>query len=288
LRKKKQRKDKTRRNDGEYLRIYTQHLEKKVRNVETEKQLLDAEALRLKQELLSLRKEDDGNRNVEIRNKQNGNSKISNLHEGDRGNEKKIQEPTEILLKWYELHSGGGDPVKVAGGGEGAGVRGSEYIFKIVVLGMPEKTAFIRKYVSGVFTEDIKMTLGVDFSVKKVEVDGTQITLRIWDFESEDRFRFALPDYIKDTNGVIIMCNVIDPNGFKRLSEYIEIVWDNVGDIPIFLAIPGLPSEAEKRVKPSEKYKLTEITSEIGSNGEYAFKLLTKKILEQIEEKNKA
>ena len=39
--------------DGEYLITYTRHLEKRLRNLETEKQLLDAERLRLEQEALA-------------------------------------------------------------------------------------------------------------------------------------------------------------------------------------------------------------------------------------------
>jgi len=43
----------------ENLRTYTKHMEKRLRNLETEKQLLDAERLRLEQELHSLRNEID-------------------------------------------------------------------------------------------------------------------------------------------------------------------------------------------------------------------------------------
>ena len=43
----------------EQLKTFTLHLKKRVRNLETEKQLLDAERLRLEQELYSLRNEID-------------------------------------------------------------------------------------------------------------------------------------------------------------------------------------------------------------------------------------
>ena len=55
--KEKKKKEETK--DGEYLITYTRHLEKRLRNLETEKQLLDAERLRLEQELHSLRNEID-------------------------------------------------------------------------------------------------------------------------------------------------------------------------------------------------------------------------------------
>jgi len=55
----KERRKKKETKDEEYLITYTRHLEKRLRNLETEKQLLDAERLRSEQELHSLRNEID-------------------------------------------------------------------------------------------------------------------------------------------------------------------------------------------------------------------------------------
>jgi len=55
----KERRKKEETKDEEYLITYARHLEKRLRNFETEKQLLDAERLRLEQELHSLRNEID-------------------------------------------------------------------------------------------------------------------------------------------------------------------------------------------------------------------------------------
>lgn len=188
------------------------------------------------------------------------------------------------MLKWYELLSGKAGQATATRNRMGEQEnRESEKIFKIIVLGMPEKTAFIRKYTSGVFAEDIKMTLGADFSIKKLEVDGTPITLRIWDFASEDRFKLTRPAYIKGSDGAIIMNDVMDAKALKNLSEFIETIKKNAGDIPIFFSIPKLSSKAEERIDFNEGYTLNEITSEIGPNGEHAFELLTKKMLEPIE-----
>lgn len=41
--------------DDNYLITYTRHLEKRLRNLETEKQLFEAEKMRLKMEVESLR-----------------------------------------------------------------------------------------------------------------------------------------------------------------------------------------------------------------------------------------
>ena len=128
--------------------------------------------------------------------------------------------------------------------------------------------------------EDIRNRAGVDFYTKILEVEGKTVTLRIWDFAAEERFRFLLHQYIKDANGAIIMYDAIDIKILKIISELLEIIKKNVADIPIFFAIPELPSKAEELVDLIEKYTLTEITSETGPTGEHAFELLTKKMFE--------
>ena len=123
------------------------------------------------------------------------------------------------------------------------------------------------------------MTIGADFSVKMVEVEGKKVTLRIWDFAAEERFRSLLPHFIRGANGAIIMYDVIDAKTLKVISEVIELVKKDVGNIPIFLNVPELPSKAKEIVSLTKKY-ITDISTEIESRAENVFELLAKKILE--------
>jgi len=77
------------------------------------------------------------------------------------------------------------------------------------------------------------------------------------------------------------MYDAIDAKSLKNVSEVLEIVKKNVGEIPIFLAIPEFPSKAEELVDLTRKYTFTEITSEVGLTGEHVFQLLMKKMLER-------
>ena len=321
MRKKKKENTRKEKKEEEYLITSTRHLEKRLRDLETEKQLIDTERMRLEQELHSLRNEIDRLRDtkgrktpiwrlmqlvpVNIRNvfgeileklmlimlstrdlgEQNlrdVKSGFSTLLEEIEALRKIIQEPGKKLLKWYELCSGKASQLQVSNNiVEKEEKKKFEYAFKIIVLGKPEKTAFILKFVTGIFSEDIRNTIGADSYIKNVEIEGINATLRIWDFAAEERFRFLLPQYIRDANGAIIMYDAIDAKGLKILSEVLEIVKENVGKIPIFLTIPELPSKAEEFVDLTEKYTFTEITSEVEPNGEHAFELLTKKMLER-------
>jgi hypothetical protein len=321
LRKKKKEDNKKEKKEEDYLITSTRHLEKQVRDLETEKQLIDTERMRLEQELYSLRNEINRYRDTKGRkspicrlmqliptnirnlfgeileklmlimlstrdlgeqNLRDVESGFSTLLEEIEALRKMIQEPRKKLLKWYELRSVKTEqPLGINNQIEKEEKKKSEYAFNIIVLGKPEKTAFILKSVTGIFIEDIRNTVGADFYIKNVEIRGINISLRIWDFAAEERFRFLLPQYIRDANGGIIIYNAIDAKSLKNISEVLEIAKKNVGEIPIFLAIPELPSKAEEFVDLTRKYTFTDITSEVGPTGEHAFELLTKKMLER-------
>ncbi len=276
--------------NGEYLITYTRHLEKKIRILEKEKQLLDAERLRLEQEISRLKNEYIEKIKAPIVSNNSGNNFSKSLGKVDKKQKEspkdstttidypieeevdKLQEPNEILLKWYELQH-----IKTE---QPPASNDRDYSFKIIVLGKPEKTAFIRRFTTGFFQEDIKMTTGADFSVKNVEVGGRTMTLRIWDFDTGERFKPLLAPFIKGANGAIVMYDIIDAKTLKDISEVIDLVNKIVGYIPIFLSIPELPSKAKEIVTLLKKYTFTEISNEIGPKGERVFELLTKKMLE--------
>jgi GTPase SAR1 family protein len=294
---------------------------KKQKKISKNKALIDAERMRLEQELQRLRNEIDRFRDMKGRkspiwrlmqlipanirnlfgeileklmlivlntrdlgeqNLRDVKSGFSTLLEEIEALRKTIQEPRKRLLKWYELYSGKASQLQVSNNiVEKLEKKKFEYAFKIIVLGKPEKTAFILKSVTGIFIEDVRNTIGADIYIKNVEIEGINVSLRIWDFAAEECFQFLLPQYIRDANGGIIMYDAIDAKSLKNVSEVLETVKENVGEIPFFLAIPELPSKAEELVALTEKYTFTEITFEVGSTGEHVFELLTKKMLER-------
>ena len=59
----------------------------------------------------------------------------------------------------------------------------AKYIFKIVVLGdgAVGKTSLIKRYTEEKFQSDYILTIGANFAVKNIEVDGVVVKLQIWD-----------------------------------------------------------------------------------------------------------
>ncbi|XP_066995082.2 ras-related protein Rab-43 isoform X2 [Anabrus simplex] len=81
-----------------------------------------------------------------------------------------------------------------------------DFLFKIVLIGDcgTGKTCVVQRFKSGTFVERHGNTIGVDFSMKTVTVDGKKVKLQIWDTAGQERFRTITQSYYRSANGVII------------------------------------------------------------------------------------
>ncbi len=60
----------------------------------------------------------------------------------------------------------------------------TEHLFKVLVIGDHKagKSSFVKRYVKNQFYEELKTTIGVDFSMKVIDWDGhTRVRLQLWD-----------------------------------------------------------------------------------------------------------
>ena len=98
-------------------------------------------------------------------------------------------------------------------------------LFKVIIFGDGGvgKTTFVNRYLTGVFKGDTTMTIGVDFHIKKLELDRTSVGLQIWDFSGEEQFRFLLPTYVLGASGGIFMYDITRYSSLKNITEWIKI-----------------------------------------------------------------
>ena len=59
---------------------------------------------------------------------------------------------------------------------------------KVILLGdsSVEKSAFTKRYCYNVFNPSERLTIGVDFHVKTIDLHGKNIKLQIWDVGGEE------------------------------------------------------------------------------------------------------
>ena len=114
----------------------------------------------------------------------------------------------------------------------------SRYLHKLLIAGSggSGKTTLLRRYTTGLFSGSTKMTIGVDFSVTTAKTSsGAAVTLQIWDFGGEERFRTMLPSFCLGASGCIMLFDPLRPETFYELDEWISIVRNNTKNVPILL-----------------------------------------------------
>ncbi len=161
---------------------------------------------------------------------------------------------------------------------------------KILLLGDASvgKTPFIKRFCYNLFNPSERLTIGVDFHVKTIDLQGKKIKLQIWDVGGEERFRFLLPTYCLGANAAVFLYDVTRSQTLDNIGEWVNNVRHKSGDIPIML-VGIMPNEKKKRqvsaeegVKIADSRNLSgyfECNIQTGKNIEETFEALTRLIL---------
>jgi len=135
-------------------------------------------------------------------------------------------------------------------------------MFKIIIFGDGGvgKTTLIARYLTGIFKSDSLITIGVDFHVKKIEIEGKRVSLQIWDFAGEERFRFLLPSYVIGASGGIFLYDITRYSSFKNFDSWLEIFKKGYRgenhQIPVLMVGSKLDLEYKRAVSREEAYEL--------------------------------
>ena len=167
-----------------------------------------------------------------------------------------------------------------------------DHTFKIILLGEPgvEKTALAQRFCFDLFNPSEKLTIGVDFYVKTIELQGKKIKLQIWNIGGEERFKFLIPTYCNGANAAMIIFDITNSKSLNQISELTQIVREKVSNIPIMLIGSKLDLKEvrelnrEEGIEIANKYNLSsysEISTKTGQNVEKSFETLTEFLINQ-------
>jgi small GTP-binding protein len=99
---------------------------------------------------------------------------------------------------------------------------------KVIVLGEGGvgKTTLLYRYVNEVFKDSTKMTIGSDFFMKKIITPQARITLLLWDFAGQERFRFILKEFTRGAEGILLVFDLVCINTLQKLYDWVEVLKD--------------------------------------------------------------
>jgi len=169
--------------------------------------------------------------------------------------------------------------------------------FKVCIFGDAGvgKTTLVNRYLTGVFDSNYKITIGADFYLKKLIIDDKDVTLQVWDFAGEKKFRFLLPSYVAGSAGGIFMYDITRSSSIQSCKSWLEVFKksfeSNKIDIPLVMVGGKLDLESKRTVFKEEASQIASIydfsetlecSAKTGRNVEDIFLNLSKNMLDKI------
>ncbi|XP_039506405.1 ras and EF-hand domain-containing protein homolog [Pimephales promelas] len=115
---------------------------------------------------------------------------------------------------------------------------GPDRLFKIVLVGNSSvgKTSLLRRFCDDCFHSGTCATVGIDFSVKTLTVDNSQIALQMWDTAGQERYRSITKQFFRKADGVVVVYDITSEQTFTAVRQWLTSVQEGAGeDIPIML-----------------------------------------------------
>lgn len=84
------------------------------------------------------------------------------------------------------------------------------------------KSSLLLRFTDDTFDNEQAATIGVDFKVKLMNVDGNNVKLAIWDTAGQERFRTLTPSYYRNAQGAILVYDVCSRQSFSRLDAWFD------------------------------------------------------------------
>ena len=104
-----------------------------------------------------------------------------------------------------------------------------ETILKIIILGSSEvgKTSILNRYFNNEFTPNLLSTIGIDFKTKYFKFDDEKVKFNFIDTAGQEKFRAISVNYLKGTNGVILVYDITKKDTFDLIQGWIDDINEN-------------------------------------------------------------
>jgi len=99
-----------------------------------------------------------------------------------------------------------------------------DYLFKLLLIGDSGvgKSCLLLRFADDSYTESYISTIGVDFKIRTIQLDGKTIKLQIWDTAGQERFRTITSSYYRGAHGIIVVYDVTESESFNNIKQWLH------------------------------------------------------------------
>ena len=165
----------------------------------------------------------------------------------------------------------------------------NEINLKILILGDSSvgKTSLLLQYADGYFPTIYVATIGIEYKVKKININGADINLQIWDTAGEERFRSITQNYMKGADGILYVYDITQKSSFDNLKTWIRQSEEITEGFKKIIVGNKSDLENERRIQKETVQKFCdernikgiEVSAKMGTKVSEAFETLAKLII---------
>ncbi|KAJ9662551.1 GTP-binding protein [Coniosporium apollinis] len=180
--------------------------------------------------------------------------------------------------------------------------RSYDFLIKLLLIGDSGvgKSCCLLRFSEDSFTPSFITTIGIDFKIRTIEIDGKKIKLQIWDTAGQERFRTITTAYYRGAMGILLVYDVTDERSFSNIRTWFSNVEQHATATVHKILIGNKCDWIEKRAVSTERGQaladelgipFLEVSAKANINVEQAFYSLAKGIWDEhkheVEEKNR-
>ena len=160
---------------------------------------------------------------------------------------------------------------------------------KVCLLGTSGvgKTSLVAQFVHSMFSEKYLTTVGVKIDKKAVTVDGTEVTLVIWDLAGDDDFQRLQTSYLRGTSGYLLVADGTREVTLNQALELQKRVATTLGSAPFVLALNKADlapqwqiDEARIAALRAQNFTVIKTSAKEGASVEEAFAHLARQMVQ--------
>jgi Ras-related protein Rab-8A len=171
--------------------------------------------------------------------------------------------------------------------------RNYDYLIKLLLIGDSGvgKSCLLLRFSEDQFTPSFITTIGIDFKIRTIDMDGKKIKLQIWDTAGQERFRTITTAYYRGAMGILLVYDVCDERSFNNIRTWFQNVEQHATEGVHKILIGNKCDWTEKRVVSEEQGKalaqelgipFIETSAKSNINVEEAFFSLARDIKKQL------
>ncbi|KAK5979459.1 hypothetical protein GCK32_002629, partial [Trichostrongylus colubriformis] len=108
-----------------------------------------------------------------------------------------------------------------------------DYLFKLLLIGDSGvgKTCVLFRFSDDSFNNSFISTIGIDFKIRTIDLDGKKIKLQIWDTAGQERFRTITTAYYRGAMGIMLVYDITNEKSFDNIKNWIRNIEEHASQV---------------------------------------------------------